>query len=96
MKQALTIDVDNEPIRFTPNGKVSAVDATRAVTNSSHPWGIWKRLKGEHPEILIYCEDYSFQGEGSSAVVDSEDWERISMLLPTYLYDPPLSGTGDY
>ena len=60
MEQTLIVSLDSEPLRFTPDGKVSIVDAIRAVTNSNRPYSIWKNLKAEHPEIFIYCEDYSF------------------------------------
>ena len=48
MEQALIISLDSEPLRFTPDGKVSIVDAIRAVTNSNRPYSIphsiWKNF----------------------------------------------------
>jgi len=87
MEEALIINLGNEPVRFTPDGKVSVVDAIRAVSNSNRPCAIWENLKVEHPEILAYCEDYPFQGEGSLPAANSKGWERIWMLLPNYLSD---------
>jgi hypothetical protein len=63
MEQTIIVTLDSVPLRFTPDGKVSVIDAIRAVSSSNHPYSIWENLKAEHPEILIYCERYSFQGE---------------------------------
>jgi len=41
----------------------------------------------EHPEILTYCEDHPFQGEGSVPVANRKGWERIWPLLPNYSSD---------
>ena len=59
----LTVNVDSHHVRFTPDDKVSVVDAVRALSNSDGHWSIWEDSKVEHPEILRYCQHYSFQGE---------------------------------
>lgn len=87
MAQPLILNLGSDPLRFTPDGKVSVVDAIRAVSNSDSPYSIWENLKAEHPEILLYCVDYSFQGKGPVPVIDSKGWERVWMLLPDYLSD---------
>ena len=88
MEQTIIVTLDSVPLRFNPDGKVSVIDAIRAVSSSNHPYSIWENLKAEHPEILIYCEDYSFQEEGPIPVIDSKAWERVWMLLPDYLSYP--------
>jgi hypothetical protein len=85
--QALTITLHNESIRFTPDGKVSLVDAIRMVTGSDNPGAIRENLKAEHPELLTHCEECSFQGEGAVPIVGSEGLDRIWMLLLDYLPD---------
>ena len=90
MEEALVIALDNETVRFTPDGRVSVIDAIRAVSNSNRPWEIWERLKTQQPEILIHCEDYSFLTGVSAPVVDSEGLEKILVLLQDYLLDPNL------
>ena len=85
MEQPLILNMDDVPLRFTPEGKVSVVDAIRAVSNSNHPHAIWEILKAEHPEVLIYCEDYYFQGKDPIPVISSKGWEGVWMLLPDYL-----------
>jgi hypothetical protein len=87
MDQALILNLENNPIRFTPDGRVSVVDAIRAVSNVRCPGDLWESLKAEHPEILPFCEEYLFLGEGSVSVVTSEGWEKIWALLPDYLSD---------
>ncbi|MFB0520935.1 MAG: hypothetical protein ACETWD_05840 [Desulfatiglandales bacterium] len=90
MEQALIVNLDSVVLRFTPDGKVAVVDAIQAVSNSDSSYSIWENLKAEHPEILIYCEDYSFQGESPVPVINSKGWERVWMLLPDYLSDPDV------
>jgi len=85
------VNLDSVPLRFTPDGKVSVFDAIRAVTNSNRPYSIGESLKAEHPEILIYCEDYSFQGEDPIPVIDSGGWERVWMFLPDFLSAPNVT-----
>lgn len=85
MDQSLTITLDNDSVRFTPDGKISIVDAIKAVSKSDRPQSIWEDLKTKHPEILLHCEDYSFPKGGSTEVVDSEGWELVWIFLPYYL-----------
>jgi len=86
----LTLNLDNNPIRFTPDGKVSVIDAIQAVSNSNRARPIWESLKREHPDILLHCEDYSFQREAPTPVVTSDGWERVFILLPDYLLESHL------
>jgi hypothetical protein len=85
LEKPLTLHLDDKPLRFTPDGKVSVVDAIGATTLSHRAHAIWEGLKEKHPEILPYCEDYSFQENDLIPVVDSEGWEIIMMLLPYYV-----------
>ena len=88
MGKAVIVNLDSIPLRFTPDGKVSVIDAIRAVSDSNCPITIWENLKETYPDFLIYCEDYSFQEEAPVAVIDSKGWEKVWMLLPDYLADP--------
>ena len=72
MDQAMVFTLDYQSARFTPDGKVSVVDAIRIVTNSNSPGAIWDSIRAEHPEVLIHCEDYSFQIEAPVLVVNGE------------------------
>ena len=90
MEQPLILNLESVPLRFTPDGKVSVVDAIRAVSNSRCPTTIWENLKAAHPGILIYCEEYSFQAGDPLLVINSTGLEKVWMLLPDYLVDPNL------
>lgn len=85
MEETLIVNLDNEPIRFTPDGKVSIIDAIKAVSKSDRPHPIWEDLKAKHPEILLHCEDHSFPREGLTEVIDSKGLEIIWILLPHYM-----------
>lgn len=87
MERPVIVNLDSIPLRFTPDGKVSVIDAIRAVSDSDCPTTIWENLKEAYPEILIYCEDYSFQEEDQVTVIDSKGWEKVWVLLPDYLAD---------
>jgi len=87
MEKDVIVDLDSVAVRFTAEGKISVIDAIRAVGGSEHPWTVWKNLKTNHPEILDHCEDYSFQKQGSVPVADSEGWDKICAVLFEYLPD---------
>jgi hypothetical protein len=72
-------------VRFTPDGKVAIIDAIRAVTNTNRPSVIWETLQRNHPEVLSFCEDYPFQKNDHSPVVNSMGWEAIMPLLFYYV-----------
>jgi len=87
MGNDVIMDLDNVAVRFTSEGKISIIDAIRAVSGFEHPWTVWETLKTDHPEILDHCDAYSFQAHGSVPVVNSEGWEKILMVLLEYLPD---------
>jgi hypothetical protein len=86
-KQDLVVHLDDDPVRFTPDGKVSVLDAIKALTQMDCPKPLWDHLKRNHPEILGYCGSYSFQKGQSLPVVDNEGWDVIWPVLMTYLWD---------
>jgi len=90
MEQALTFNFGNDLIRFTPDGRVSVMDAIQAVLDSGRASMVWKNLKSDHPEVLAFCEEYPFQEGEAVLVTGSEGWEKIWMLLPYYLSDEDL------
>jgi hypothetical protein len=87
MENDVIVDLDNVAVRFTPDGKISVIDAIRAVGGFEHAWAVWEKVKTEHPEVLEHCEHYSFHRQGPVPVVNSEGWDTISSVLFGYLPD---------
>ena len=81
MEEPFTLHMDDIPVRFTPDGKVSIIDAIKATMQSNRARAVWETLKAEHPEVLDYCDDYPFRGKAPVPVVDSAGWEKIMELL---------------
>jgi len=91
MGKDVVIDLDNISVRFTSEGKISVIDAIKAVSNSEHPWTVWENIKMKHPEILDHCEQYAFPTEDSVQVVDSEGLQKVLLALLEYLPEPTLA-----
>jgi len=85
MEQTLVVQFDDDPIRFTPEGKVFVLDAIKAVTQSEHPKDIWESLNKKYPKILDYCENHRFQRGQRLLVIDKEGWEKLWILLIDHL-----------
>jgi len=88
MESPFIVDFDYIPMRFTPDGRVSVVDAIRAVGDVNCPTSIWEDLKKSRPDILVHCEEYSFKGDDPVVVIDSKGWEKVWFFLPDYWEDP--------
>jgi hypothetical protein len=91
MEKAIVVYMDEDPLIFTEDGRVSVLDAIRLVLDSGSASALWERMKSENPDILNHCEEYAFREEGTVSVIDKEGWEKIWMLLPEYLFDRPLA-----
>lgn len=87
MEEALVIYMDEDPVVFTEDGRVSVLDAIRMVLGSGRAPDLWERMKEEHPDILNHCKTHAFKEEGTLCVIDKEGWEKLWMLLPGYLFD---------
>jgi hypothetical protein len=92
MEEPITLHLDDIPVRFTPDGKVSIIDAIKATMQSNQARAIWETLKSDHPEVLAYCEDYPFGGKTPLPVADSAGWEMIMTLLFYDLADDDRQG----
>jgi hypothetical protein len=85
MEQNLVVSFDGDPVRFTPDGRVSVLDAIGALTHSECPGSLWDDVKKKYPGIVSYCGSYSFQKGHSLPVVDSEGWDMLLTILVDYL-----------
>jgi len=91
MEHQFTLKLDNDLIRFTPDGKVAVVDAIKALIALGEPESVWESLKAESPEINEVYQDYDFAESKSEAVVDGEGWEKIEVALMDYMLDHDYS-----
>jgi hypothetical protein len=91
VEQDLVVHFDGDPVRFTPDGKVSVLDAIDTLTHSECPASLWDDVKKKHPEIISHCGSYAFQKGESLPVVDHEGWDRLSTVLMDYLGDSDFS-----
>jgi len=91
MEETFVVYMDEDPLTFTEDGRVSVLDAIRMVLDSGSVLDLWERMKSEHPDLLDHCENFPFREQGTVAVIDKDGWEKIWMLLPEYLLDltPP-------
>jgi hypothetical protein len=87
----LVVHFDGEPVRFTPDGKVSVLDAIGALIDSECPGYLWDDVKRKHPEIMSYCGSYSFQKGQVQPVVNNEGWNILSLVLMDYLGESEFS-----
>lgn len=86
MAKTYLVDMDGTDIRFTPEGKVSVVDAIEALCAISRPQEVWQDLVDTHPGLGDLCETYSFGGAAPSVVVDAPGWSVIEELLPDHVF----------
>jgi len=89
--QNLVVHFDGDPVRFTPDGRLSVLDAIGALTHSCCPDSLWDDVKKKHPEIMSYCGSYSFQKGQTLPVVNNEGWDMLLTALVDYLVESDFS-----
>jgi hypothetical protein len=88
METLVTVSLDQEDVRFTSDGRMSVLDAIRALTLSKSPERIWTDLKDKHPKLLDHCEERQVPHQGLLTVVDGEGWDMMWALLIAYILEP--------
>jgi len=84
----VTMKLDHDWVRFTPDGKVAVVDAIRAlIAEDDGADRIWESLKEKCPEFEHLCQSYNFQKKRMDSVVDGHGWEKIETALLDYIID---------
>jgi len=91
MEHQFTLKLDNDPIRFTPDGKVAVVDAIKALSALDEPETVWESFRAECPEINGLYQDYDFHENKPEAVVDLNGWDKIETALLDYMLDHDYS-----
>ncbi|MBR9986802.1 MAG: hypothetical protein KFF68_12920 [Desulfosarcina sp.] len=87
MKDILRIKLEEDTVRFTPDGKIAVIDAIGALSKTKCPDCLWEDLKRSHPQIGDWCSDYSFAEEETGPVAGNRSWMRIQDLLLDHLID---------
>jgi len=85
MNSPVTLELDSDTIRFTPDGRIAVVDAIGALSEDECPDGIWEDLKEKHPSIMALCGDYTFLQEETVPVAGCGAWEAIQTMLLDHL-----------
>ncbi len=55
MPKEFVLSLDENSVRFTPNGEIAVIDAIKALSASDTAEETWRTLKDENPEILSHC-----------------------------------------
>ena len=87
MNQPVTLELEENRVRFTPDGKVAVVDAIGALSEADCPQCLWADLQRSHPQISRWCSDYRFEKEEKVPVAGRRNWMRIQDLLLDHLID---------
>lgn len=87
MNQPVTLEIEADTIRFTPDGRIAVVDAIGALSEADCPDCIWEDLKHKHPTIMKLCRNYTFQQKETVPVAGSDEWEIIQTMLLDHLID---------
>jgi intein/homing endonuclease len=90
MPKEFVMSLDENSIRFTPDGEIVVVDGIRVLSESDTAEEIWKTLKNENPEILSLCKRFYFSKNKPVQVVDSQGWEKIETVLFDYILEKDL------
>jgi hypothetical protein len=87
MQPLVTLKIEDDTVRFTPDGRIAVVDAIGALSEAECPDCIWEELKRNHPQISEWCNDYTFAEEETVSVAGSRNWMHIQELLLEHLID---------
>jgi hypothetical protein len=82
MKGQILVAIDDKDIRFTPDGKVAALDAIGALSEGLPAEQAWEEFKSDNPDIT--CEEYTFPGDETLCVIDRRTMDRIEDWLFAY------------
>ncbi len=82
-----SLEINDDSVRFTSDGRISVVDAIAALCGHSDSDGVFESIANENPEILDQCKSYALEGEDTLLVADLEGWDKIVSLLAGLLLD---------
>ena len=85
MVEPITVILDQEKIKFTPDGKVAVLDAIASLCAGKDIHALWESLLFHHPELVDLCESYPFSHQRQTLVTDGYGWEKIQAALFDHL-----------
>jgi len=85
MEGLFSLEINDDTVRFTPDGQISITDAIAALSGHNDSETVLKTIANENPEILERCKSYAFKGEEGILVADITVWDKIVPLLAEHL-----------
>ncbi|MCG6880166.1 MAG: hypothetical protein LJE96_13595 [Deltaproteobacteria bacterium] len=85
MDGLFNLEINDNTVRFTPDGRISVADAIEALSGHNDSETVLEIITNENPEILEQCKPYAFKGEDSILVADLAVWDKIMPLLAEHL-----------
>ncbi len=77
MNFGFKLKLDEDVVRFSPDGKVVLLDAVKALTGREPSEALLAGMKTKLSDMAARCEERDIPGEGSVTVICSEGWLRI-------------------
>lgn len=85
MTGQLLVVIDDKDVRFTPDGKVAAIDVIHALGGQLPAERVWGEFRRDNPDIA--CAEYTFPGEETLCVIDRRTMQRVEDWLFAYTLD---------
>lgn len=87
----MQIQLDDRPVRFTPDGKLYIVDAIAALGWIHQDGGdLWETLIKKKPQVKQYVDYRHGEGDEPLPVTDSDGWHHIRDHLFDHLIETDL------
>ena len=86
MFDPVTVIIDQDMIKFTPDGKIAVLDAIASLGTEQDTPALWRHLLALHPDLNGVCESYSFSNQAPVLVANGDGWEKIQSALFDFLF----------
>ncbi len=93
--EMVNLTLDQDEIRFTPEGKIAVIDAIEALTGASDGFSVWQDMIDGNPELNAWCDTYHFPKAESTLVVGRKGWEKVEALLFDYIVSMDIEAAAD-
>ncbi|MFP4473939.1 MAG: hypothetical protein ACLFOY_00170 [Desulfatibacillaceae bacterium] len=90
MNDDITLQMIEEPVRFTHDGRIAVIDGIRAAMGSGQGAdSVMETITSSHPELFTNCEEYTFSTDDTELVCGSDEWEAIFLTIFYHLLENP-------